>query len=214
MNVVTGAVVRALARTREAHAEDVYSGAVTAVPVPSTLLLTDALAKVTWSDAYAAPLPTGARTCDPQDWADAVFRHPPGWVRILFGLRELAVRAVGIEAGDRHAFDTLDRRREEVLLGVDQRHLSFRASVFIDRDRVVVSTVVAVHNRRGRTYSRLVRQVHPWVVRSLLAGAAQRLTAAPCRPLTPPDPLPLNSVDLRRSHTGGTDVDRHACTHL
>jgi hypothetical protein len=179
MNVVTESVVRALARTRETHPKDTYSGVVTAVPVPSTPLLVDALAEVTWSDAYAATLPPVGPKWDPQDWADAVFRHPSGWVRILFGVRQLAVRAVGIEAGDRHAFDTLDRRGDEVLLGVDQQHLSFRASVLIDRDRVVVSTIVAVHNRRGRAYSRLVRQVHPWVVRSLLARAAQRLTATP-----------------------------------
>jgi hypothetical protein len=179
VSVVARAVAQALVRTRNAPADDACAGAVKAVTVPSTPLLADALPTVAWSDAYAVPLPAGGRECDPQDWADAVFRHPPGWVRILFGLRQLAVRAVGIEAADRHAFDTLDRHRDEVMLGIDQQHLSFRASVLIDRDRVVVSTVVAVHNRRGRAYSRLVRQVHPWVVRSLLARAAQRLTAAP-----------------------------------
>jgi hypothetical protein len=179
VNVVVGAVLQALAQTRGTHAEDAYAGTVTAVPVPSTPLLADALAEVEWSDAYAVSLPAGGIRCDPQDWADAVFRHPPGWVRILFGLRQLAVRAVGIEAGDRHVFDTLDRSRDEVLLGIDQQHLNFRASVLMDRDRVVVSTVVEVNNRRGRAYSCLVRQVHPWVVRSLLTRAARRMTAAP-----------------------------------
>jgi hypothetical protein len=50
--------------------------------------------------------------------------------------------------------------------------------VLTDHDRVVVSTVVEVHNRRGRAYTCLVRQVYPWVVRSLLAHAAHRMTAA------------------------------------
>ncbi len=87
MGVVTGAVVQALTRTREA-------------PAPAT---------GTGSDVYAAPLRAEGRTYDPQDSADAAFRCPPGWVRILLGLRQLAVRTVGIEAADRHVFDTLDR---------------------------------------------------------------------------------------------------------
>jgi hypothetical protein len=177
MSVVTGALLEALARMQRTPAEDDHAGGVTVVPVPSTPLLADALPEVTWSDAYAAPLPAGGRECDPQDWADAVFRHPPGWVRILFGLRQLAVRAVGIETGGSHVFDTLDRRCDEVLLGVDQQHVSFRASVLLERDRVVVSTVVAVHNRRGHAYSRLIRHVHPWVVRSLLARAVEQRPA-------------------------------------
>jgi hypothetical protein len=179
VNIVVERVIRALARTRHTHPMSTYAGVVMAVPVPSTALLADGLTEVTWSDAYAAALPAGGMKCDPQEWADAVFRHPPGWVRVLLGLRQLAVWAFEIEAGDHHAFDTLDRRRDEVLLGIDQRHLNFRASVLLSRDRVVVSTVVAVHNRRGVAYSSLVRQVHPWVVRSLLARAVQRLTPAP-----------------------------------
>ncbi len=179
MNAVRSALRQVLARTPETRVEDAPAGAVMVVPVPCTALLVNALPHVTWSDAYAAPFPTGGRTREPEDWADAVFCDPPAWVRALFGLRQLAVRAVGIEAGHRQAFDTLVRRRDEVLLGTDQQHLSFRASELLERDRVVVSTVVNVHNRRGRAYSRLVRHVHPWVVRSLLARATQRLAAAP-----------------------------------
>lgn len=179
MNAVRRALGQVLARTPKTRVEVGSAGAVTVVSVPRSPLLVNALPHVTWSDAYAAPLPPGGRTRDPQVWADAVFRDPPSWVRALFGLRQLVVRAVGIEADHRHAFDTLDRRPDEVLLGTDQRHLSFRASVRLERDRVVVSTVVNVHNRRGRAYSRLVRHVHPWVVRSLLARATQRLAAAP-----------------------------------
>jgi hypothetical protein len=151
-------------------------GRVVAVEVPGTPLLARALPHVTWSDAYAVSLPAGHHA-DPHAWAGAVFRGPPPWLRLLFGLREIAVRAVGIEPADGHTFDTVDWRPDEVLLGSDQRHLDFRASVLVTRDRLVVSTVVDVHNRRGRAYSAVVRPLHPFVVRRLLARAARTMGA-------------------------------------
>ena len=165
------------------------------VPVPWSPLLADALPRVDWSDAYAVPVSPEAPCRDAQEWADAVFHAPPLWVRALFGLRELLVGAVGIERGGAHVFDTVSRRADEVLLGVDQAHLSFRASVLVERDRVVVTTLVALHNRRGAAYSALVRRVHPLIVRTLLARAAQAMAGPappttslavqhPCRPAT------------------------------
>jgi hypothetical protein len=148
-----------------------------AVDVPATPLLAKALPHVTWSDAYAVSLPSGQPTADPQEWADAVFRRPPWWVAGLFGVRQVLVRAVGIEPGDGHTFDTVDWRPDEVLVGTDQRHLDFRASVLVSPDRVVVSTMVALNNRRGHVYSAVVRRLHPFVVRRMLGRAARRMEA-------------------------------------
>jgi hypothetical protein len=148
------------------------------VPVPRSPLLADALPHVDWSDAYAVSIPAKTPRRDPQEWADAVFQAPPVWIRILFGLRELLVRAVGIEPGGEHVFDTVSRTDDEVVLGADQSHLGFRASVLVEGDRVVVTTVVEVHNRRGAAYFALVRIVHPLIVRKMLAGAALAMTDA------------------------------------
>jgi hypothetical protein len=70
-------------------------------------------------------------------------------------------------------------RPGEVLLGTDQEHLGFRVSVLVEPDRVVVSTVVQVRNRRGRAYSALVRRAHPLVVRDALAKAGRRAAGRP-----------------------------------
>ncbi len=104
-----------------------------------------------------------------------MFDDPPMSVRVLFGVRELLVGLVGIERGGSHVFDTVARRSDEVLIGVDQGHLGYRASVLVERDRVVLSTVVELHNRRGAAYFALVRRVHPFVVRSMLGRAAQKM---------------------------------------
>ena len=152
----------------------VRPGCVYAVRPPATPLLANALGRVDWSDAFAVDLATAEDGRDPQGWADAIFRAPrPPAARILFGARELMVRAVGIERGGPHVFDTVSRSGHEVLLGTDQKHLAFRASVLVDRNRVVLSTVVELRNRRGRAYFALVRRLHPFVVRAALARAAR-----------------------------------------
>jgi hypothetical protein len=92
------------------------------------------------------------------------------------GLRQALVGFVGIARGDTSAFDTLARTEDEVLLGTDDGHLDFRASIRREPERVVLSTVVALHNRRGRGYFAIVRRVHPVVVRAMLDRAARRLS--------------------------------------
>jgi hypothetical protein len=151
------------------------------VEPPRTPLLTGALPRVDWSDAYAVTALPGT-PLDPQTWADAVFRDPPRWVAAALGLREALVGLVGIERGGRAAFDTVARTDDEVLLGSDANHLDFRASVRREPDRVVLTTVVQLHNGRGRAYSALVRAVHPKIVRAMLTRAARTLSAAQAAP--------------------------------
>jgi hypothetical protein len=146
-----------------------------AVPLPRTPLLAHALPRIDWSDAYAVLIAPGARHADASEWAGAVFHGPPPWVRTLFTLRELLIRAVGIPRSDGHAFDIVSRRSDEVLLGIDQDHLAFRASVLVEQERVVVSTIVELRNRRGAAYVTVVRAVHPFVVRAMLTRAARAL---------------------------------------
>lgn len=145
-----------------------------AVPVPRTPLLTGAMRRVDFVDSFAVLVPWDAEPRDPQAWADAIFSSPPMGVRVLFGIRELLVRAVGIESGS-HAFDTVSWRPDEVLVGVDQSHLGYRASVLVERHRVVLSTIVQIRNRRGAAYFALVRRIHPIVVRRMLARAARTM---------------------------------------
>ena len=154
-------------------------GRVYATQLPSSRLLAHPLRFVDWSDAYAVGIPIGEKRRDPQEWADAVFRAPPPFIaRVLFAVRELLVRGVGIERGGSHVFDTVARTEHEVLLGADQEHLGFRASVLVDVDRVVLSTVVELHNRRGRVYFAIVRRLHPIVVRGMLARAAKKMAVS------------------------------------
>jgi hypothetical protein len=147
------------------------------VAPPRTPLLAGALLRVDWTDAHAVTALPGTPS-DPQVWADAVFRDPPRWVLAALGLRELLVGFVGIERDGGGAFGTLARTDDEVLLGTDASHLGFRVSVLREARRVVLTTAVQLHNRRGRAYSALVRPLHPIVVRAMLNRASRRLSGA------------------------------------
>jgi hypothetical protein len=149
-------------------------GTATPTTVPESRLLARALPVVDSADAYAVTFP-GPPPGDPQAWADAIFGAAPLWVKALFGLREGLVRIVGIQSGVRHVFDTVAWQPDEVLVGADQEHLGFRASVLLERRRVVVTTVVQLHNRRGRAYWSLVRWIHPAVIRAMLTRASRTM---------------------------------------
>ncbi|TIV23176.1 MAG: DUF2867 domain-containing protein, partial [Mesorhizobium sp.] len=74
-------------------------------------------------------------------------------------------------------FPVLSRSENELVLGVDDRHLDFRASILLGAlndegaFEVVVTTVVHCHNTFGRAYLTLIKPFHVLVVRSNLSRA-------------------------------------------
>ena len=155
------------------------------VSVPAEAALVHAsLPRVDFADAQRVVVPSGVTT-DPLAWLHATFSDVPDWVGALLRLRNRLAPLIGVERGDASAFAVLDRADREALLGTDAGHLDFRASVLVQPARattaVTVSTVVTIHNRRGRLYMAVVRVVHPVVVRAMLARAARRMTDSPSR---------------------------------
>lgn len=112
---------------------------------------------------------------DPDAWAQAIWDDLPPWVGALTAARERLVGLVGIDRGSADAFAVIARSEDEVLLGVDAGHLSLRSAVRCEPTRIVMSSAVQLHNRRGRAYYALIRRIHPLVVRSMLNRAAFRL---------------------------------------
>lgn len=140
--------------------------------LPASELLAGLSLRMDWADAFEVSRPPGS-TEDPQEWADALFRSSPRWVGALMAVRQVLVGLVGIERGSGEVFDTSARTANEVLLGADQNHLGFRATVLVEPERVVLSTIVDIHNRRGIAYWTLVQRVHPFVIRGMLNRAVK-----------------------------------------
>lgn len=161
-----------------------------AVEVTHTDFLAGALGRVDHSDAFAIERRRGTPD-DPHVWAQAIFDDLPAWVAALMGVRDRLVGLVGIDRSTPDPFTVVAQNDNEVLLGTDAGHLDFRASVRREPTQIVLTTVVQLHNRRGRAYFAPVRRIHPVVVRAMLNRAALRLARrSECE------------AALRRSRTG------------
>lgn len=167
--------------------------AVRSVPVPEGGLAASTFPGVDYADAYAVGLPPGVSA---RSFAQAVFASSPRWVTMLMALRNAVVRPLGLIAtrsalehaaaangsGERIGiFPVLAVAEDEVLLGLDDRHLDFRISVRTLDDggeRLgVVTTLVRFHGVLGRAYFVPVRPAHRLIVPAMLRGAERRLTA-------------------------------------
>ena len=143
-------------------------------------------------DAYAIAIPAGTGR-DIDTLVHAVLGNPAPWFRVLLAVRDTIMAAIGVKtsgdvrtrAGESGAetidfFPVLSRSNSELIVGEDDRHLDFRASVLLRAgtggmgDEVVATTVVHCHNRLGRGYLALIMPFHRLVVRSNLRRAAQR----------------------------------------
>lgn len=156
---------------------------VTRVDPPPMSAIADWYGGADLLDSYAVTLPPAA-SGDLAALTLALFNNPPFWLRGLLRLRDQIVGPLGLktttairDAGatdgrDRIGFfPVLGRSANEIILGEDDRHLDFRASVLLQPDsrRLVVTTAVRRHNRLGGTYLWVIRPFHVLVVRSNLS---------------------------------------------
>lgn len=127
-------------------------------------------------------------SADPAELARALFSRQAFWVRGLLRLRDRLVAPLGVktttqiraavarDGRDRIGFfPVVGRSASEIILGEDDRHLDFRASILVQtgyRDgtrRLIVTTAVRCHNLLGRAYLGLISPFHVLIVRSNLA---------------------------------------------
>ncbi len=165
---------------------------VIATTVPAESALQSWLAESDFCDAYEAPLPLAAATLSPTEIFLHTSRTTPRWIDTLMRFRNRVVRLFGLkdvgaiganakaseayQVGDRIGiFSIFGKTENELLLGIDDRHLDVRVSVMKScRNGLpyfVVSTVVRIHNLLGRLYMMPVGRIHPFVVRSMMRRA-------------------------------------------
>lgn len=166
---------------------------VRAVALPAESDIAHLFAGAHLADAFAITLPAGVSQ-DTEVLARAVFGHPAPWFRALLACRDAIVGPFGVKtsAQIRHAmkgdgsathidfFPIVARRAHELVVGEDDRHLDFRASVLQracadgEGRELVATTAVHCHNLFGRAYLLAISPFHRLVLRSSLARAAAR----------------------------------------
>jgi hypothetical protein len=164
---------------------------IVATEIPATSALRSWLPGSAFHDAWEAPLRDP--TLSPTEIFLRSANAAPGWVELAMTLRNRAVRLFGLKdvgsmrvAASRPAtayrrgealgiFTVISADADELLLGIDDRHLDVRVSFSkpsgARATHYVVATVVRVHNRLGRVYMAPVGRIHPFVVRAMMRRA-------------------------------------------
>ncbi|MGV2916025.1 DUF2867 domain-containing protein [Streptomyces alfalfae] len=120
------------------------------VAVPEAArLLRAAVDRPGYEDAYRMPLLPG----QPRD--------PEAWTGIL-----------------RDAFPVIAREGDELLLEVQVRGLTARASILVDGRHVTLSSTVRTDTLGGRIYWGVVKRLHPFMARTMLRRTHRRLALA------------------------------------
>ena len=158
--------------------------------LPSGSRLRDSLLRIDYLDSFEVPPRTPEQ--DVVLIYAAAFGHLPKGLKRLLVLRSHLVKPHGIAGvshadlarpidtgrnyavGDRMGRWTLfAKHQDELITGANDRHLDFRVSVCRDaRPRIVLSTVVMIHNTLGRAYLATILPFHRFGVAKLLGDAA------------------------------------------
>jgi hypothetical protein len=149
---------------------------VTAAPVDPAFIAS--LPGCDFADAFSVVVPR--RDLDARVLSADFFSTPPAWAGTLMDMRNAIMGRLGYKAPKiRKGFPVLRESATEVVSGLDDGHLDFRALMRIDPDvngsRITLTTAVATHNRLGRAYLAIIMPFHKLIVRSMVRQLAKRL---------------------------------------
>lgn len=181
------------------------------MPVMSIALPSDSLAAAAfdvtdYADAFRIQLPAG-QAPDPDALVSLLATSAPRWVDALMALRNRIVSTIGLrtprprrasvasvphryEPGEEAGiFRVYARSEDEIMMGGDDRHLDFRASMLVQREGAVsyavLVTVVHYNNWLGRAYFLPVRPFHRLIIPAILRRMRARLTEAEAEQTAP-----------------------------
>jgi hypothetical protein len=136
-----------------------------AIPEASTVL--DGFGEVHFHDTYQI---TAATEKPAAEVAKELMRLP-GWATWLFRLRNAIVGVFGLKADSADTdFPLISQTETEVVSGLGDSHLDFRASILKDptAGTIALTTVVHFNNVWGRVYFLPVKPFHKIIMRTLL----------------------------------------------
>lgn len=156
-------------------------------PIPADSLVNKYL-PADYSDAFACET-TGDSLPTPDDIIISFFTDMPGWVKILFKIRNFLVKFVGLKGGNDSNIEKLkdcirtggkygfvsvpDKNDHETVLLLKDKHLNAYLSVHIaeaatNKRIVSLVTVVYFNNRLGNIYFAVIKPFHKVIVKNML----------------------------------------------
>lgn len=158
---------------------------------PRTTLLDQFVAHenrpLSFGDTYSSKL-RGDDITNIDDLFERFFDRTPKWIKALLTIRNQIVGRLGFETGStspgelpKHpipgdsigVFEVLGRSEDELFLGNDDRHITFRVSLTLQENSIGASTVAYANSRVGRLYLRCIRPFHQQVVKRMVNNATR-----------------------------------------
>ncbi len=141
------------------------------------------LERVDFSDTFAT-----TNTIDTMENITAlIFSNFPVWVQFLLEIRDKIVKILGITTTytkpfstssfsktDASFFKTYYQSDQEIIVGANENHLSFRAIVYNTKAatyNINVTTLVMFHNTKGKIYMKCIAPFHRLVVMYMVKRA-------------------------------------------
>jgi hypothetical protein len=154
--------------------------------IPEQSVIANGFGEINYCDSYRIFKQTN-ETVD--GITTQIFRMPQ-WVILLMKIRNGIVKIFELRAGKNESveeatyypvgskagyFTVMERNGDEIVMGVNDRHLYFRTSVLVDREQsfIYLTTIVRFHSVCGRIYFLPVKPFHWLIVKSLLKRQIQ-----------------------------------------
>lgn len=156
------------------------------IATPPQAAQSSGLPRIDFADCYHGHTARAGLTA--MEVARAMFEKPPGWADALMAMRDGVVGRLGLKTSSSVAaasasragiFPVLSERPDEVVLGLDDRHLDFRIWVSVQAGEggsdVRLSTLIRLHGWPGRVYLAAVMPFHKLLSRHMLRRALKSL---------------------------------------
>jgi hypothetical protein len=154
--------------------------------IPDSSIISNGFGRTDYCDSYRI----ARQTDETVDEITSQIFNVPQWVAGLMKIRNSLVKIFGLKAGKNGKaneaacyptgskagyFTVMERGADEIVMGEDDRHLCFSASVLVDREQsfIYLTTIVRFHNVWGRIYFLPVKPFHRLIVKSLLKRQAR-----------------------------------------
>ena len=169
------------------------------INLPDNSLLKSNYKKHHYIDCFQGSFIDKENAFTPAEVSHAFFLSLPNWAQILLSLRNKIVSAFGLKvAGDANKIEersnlnykkgdqlgslkVFDVNSNELVFGMDDKHLDFRGSLLLEQTKVnnqkkvTICTVVLYNNWFGRFYFFLIKPMHKVIMKVMLKGAIKKL---------------------------------------
>jgi hypothetical protein len=137
--------------------------------IPENSTIKSDFGKIDYFDTYHVVKSTNETA---EEVAIKIFTLPK-WVNWLMCIRNSIARIFGLKEGQKNVqtqyFTVIEQTENEIVMGENDKHLNFKVSVLIDREKslIYVTTIVCFNNFWGRLYFLFVKPFHKLIVKSI-----------------------------------------------